>query len=83
MSDAVLRMKSPAEKERKKADKNPCSPRADIYEELSTKKMHNMRVAISFIWGKMRTAAWEIALQIALRDCSKDGVGGGQHIRFW
>ena len=30
VSDAVLRMKSPAGKERKKADKNPCSPGADI-----------------------------------------------------
>ena len=31
---------------------------------------------LSFIWGKMRTAAWEAASQIALRDCSKAAVGG-------
>ena len=30
---------------------------------------------LSFIWGKTRTAAWETAPQIALRDCSKE-VGG-------
>ena len=29
---------------------------------------------LSFIWGKMRTAAWEAALQTALRDCSKEAV---------
>ena len=31
----------------------------------------------------MRTAAQEAASQIALRDCSKEVVGGGQYIRFW
>ena len=31
---------------------------------------------LSFIWGKIRTAAWEAASQIALRDCSKAAVGG-------
>ena len=30
---------------------------------------------LSFIWGKMRTAAWEAASQMALRDCSKAAVG--------
>ena len=30
---------------------------------------------LRFIWGKMRTIAWETALQIALRNCSK-GAGG-------
>ena len=38
---------------------------------------------LSFIWGKMRTAAREAAPQIALRDCSKAAVGEGQYIRFW
>ena len=38
---------------------------------------------LSYIWGKMRTAAWEAASQIALRDCSKAAVGEGQYIRFW
>ena len=31
---------------------------------------------LSFIWGKMRTAAFEAASQIALRDCSKVALGG-------
>ena len=31
---------------------------------------------LSFIWGKMRTAAREAASQIALRDCSKVLVKG-------
>ena len=32
---------------------------------------------LSFIWGKMRAAAWEIEAQIALRSCFKEaGVGG-------
>ena len=31
----------------------------------------------------MRTAAWEIAPQLVLRDCSKEVVGKGQYIRFW
>ena len=38
---------------------------------------------LSFIWGKMKTAAWETAPPIALRDCSKEAVGEGQNIRFW
>ena len=38
---------------------------------------------LSFIWGKMRTTAWEAASQIALRDCSKAAVGESQYIRFW
>ena len=38
---------------------------------------------LSFIWGKMSTAAQEAASQTALRDCSKAAVGGRQCIRFW
>ena len=38
---------------------------------------------LSFIWGKMRTAAREAVSQIALRDCSEVAVGEGQYIRFW
>ena len=34
---------------------------------------------LSFIWGKMRTAAWEISPQIVLRNCS-DRQGEGQYI---
>ena len=38
--------------------------------------MHNIRVAkLSFVWGKMRTAAWETAPQIVLRNCSKEAEG--------
>ena len=32
------------------------------------------RDKLSFIGGKMRTVAWEIALQIALRNCSRGGA---------
>ena len=38
---------------------------------------------LTFIWGKMKTASWEEASQIALRDCSKVILGKGQYIRFW
>ena len=37
---------------------------------------------LSFNWGKVRTAVWEAASQIALRDCFKVAVGESQHIRF-
>ena len=48
------------------------------------KKMHNLRgIELSFIWGKMRPAAQEAALQLVLRDCFKEVVGEGQHVRFW
>ena len=30
---------------------------------------------LSFIWGKMRTAAWETAAQRPLRGCSKEVMG--------
>ena len=30
---------------------------------------------LSFIWGKMRTIAWEAAFQIALRNSSKEAGG--------
>ena len=36
---------------------------------------------LNFIWGKMRTTAWETAPQIALRNCSKEAIGKGQYIR--
>ena len=38
---------------------------------------------LTFIWDKMRTAAWEAASQIALRHCSKAAVGENQYMRFW
>ena len=41
------------------------------------------RCELSFIWGKMRTAAQETASQIALRDCSKAAVEESQYTKFW
>ena len=38
------------------------------------KKMQCENCELSFIWGKMRTIAWETAFQIALRNCSKEVV---------
>ena len=35
---------------------------------------------VSFIWGKMRTAAQETTPQIALRNCSKEVGGKGQYV---
>ena len=40
------------------------------------KKMHDVRVVSSVLFGgKLRTAAWDTAFQISLRNCSKE-VGG-------
>ena len=47
---------------------------------LTKKDVQLESCELSFIWGKMRTAAWEAASQIALRDCSKVAVGEGQYI---
>jgi len=41
-----------------------------------------MSCELSFISGKMRTAAQEAASQIALRDCSKAAMGESQYIGF-
>ena len=35
---------------------------------------------LDFIWDKMRTAAWETAPQLVLRDCSKEAGGGSQAV---
>ena len=49
----------------------------------STKKDAQLEgCELSFIWGKMRTAAPEAASQRALRDCFLAAVGEGQYIRF-
>ena len=50
---------------------------------LTEKDVHLESCELSFTWGKMRTVAWEVAHQIALRDCSKASVREGQYIRFW
>ena len=68
-------------------DKSPLSgpgrgPSAFLRHTCLLKKMQNMRIACCFIWGKMRTAAWETAPQMALRDCSKEIVGGSQYMWF-
>ena len=49
---------------------------------LTKKDVQLERCELSFIWGKMRTAAREEASQIPLRDCSKAAVGERQYIRF-
>ena len=47
---------------------------------LSTRKDEQFESCeLSFIWGKMRTAAREAASQRALRDCSKAGGGKSVH----
>ena len=57
--------------------------RPNLRIKLSTKKAVQLESCeLSFIWGKMRTAAWEAASQIALRDCSKVAVGESQYIKF-
>ena len=45
---------------------------------LTKKDVQCESCELSFIWGKMRIAAQEIALQLVLRDCSKEAVGEGQ-----
>ena len=42
-----------------------------MYQHESATGIHGL----SFIWGQMRTAAWEAAPQKALEDCSKGAVG--------
>ena len=54
-----------------------------INKYLKEKKKHNMRAELSFIWGKMRTIAWETAFQIALRNCSKEVGGRSVYLWFW
>ena len=55
---------------------------------LTKKDVQLESCELSFIWGKMRTAAREAASQIAvgerlLRDFSKVAVGESQYIMFW
>ena len=50
---------------------------------MSTKKDVQLESCeLSFVWGRMRTVAWEAASLIALRDCSKVAVRESQYIRF-
>ena len=51
--------------------------------KVSTKKDIKLSSCeLSFIWGKLRTAVWEAASQIALSDGSRAAVGESQYIRF-
>ena len=56
--------------------------KTDLFQCQLKKDVQLESCELSFIWGKMRTAAWETASQIALRDCSKAAVGESQYIRF-
>ena len=47
---------------------------------LTKKDAQHESCKLSFIWGKMRTAAWKRVLQTALRNCSKEVLGQGQYI---
>ena len=49
------------------------------------KKKYKVKLANQVLfWGKMKTVAWETALQMAPRVCSKEaGWGECQEIRFW
>ena len=42
---------------------------------LTEKNAQHVSCELSFIWGKMRTIAWETASQITLRNCSKEVAG--------
>ena len=46
-----------------------------IFLIVNLKNAQHESCKLSFIWGKMRTAAWETAPQITLRNCSKEAVG--------
>lgn len=35
---------------------------------------------LGFIWGKMRTIAWETASHVALRNCSEEEVGKSVYV---
>ena len=45
------------------------------FQASTEKNIHHESRELSFIWGKMRTAAKETAPQIALRNCSKEARG--------
>ena len=61
-----------------------CQLFKSLFTSVNWKKVYNLRVA-SYVLsgGKRRTAAWEAASQIALRDCSKAAVGESQYMKFW
>ena len=56
--------------------------KTDLFQCQLKKDVQLESCELSFIWGKMRTAAWETASQVALRECSKVAVGESRYIRF-
>lgn len=40
------------------------------------KHAQHVSCELSFIWGEMRTIAWEMASQVALRNSSEEAGGG-------
>ena len=56
--------------------------KTDLFQCQLKKNVQLESCELSFIWGKMRTAAQETASQVALRDCSKVAVGESQCVRF-
>ena len=58
--------------------KGPTHQEDTIIISLNTTDLKNTQCKncqLSFIWGKMRTAAWEIQPQTALRNCSREVRG--------
>ena len=49
---------------------------------VDSKDTQSKSCELNFLWGKMRTAAWETAPQIALIECFKEAVEEGQYKRF-
>ena len=50
-------------------------PSLSLLLSFSNLKSTHVRAVSCFIWSKMKTASWQTAAQIALRNCSKE-VGG-------
>ena len=50
-----------------------CLALESVYEK--EKRCTSGSCKLNFTWGKMRSAVWETAHQIALRDCSKEAAG--------
>ena len=56
--------------------------KTDLFQCQLKKDVQLESCELSFIWGKMRTAAWETASQVALRDFPKEALGEGQYMKF-
>ena len=51
---------------------------SNIVEDVDLKNAQCESGKLNFIWGRMRTAAWETASQVALRNCSKEARQKGR-----